>query len=444
MHVVEQITGEPWEKYVQTHIIDPLGLKHTALAQPLPDAFAADMSKGYVWGNQVFDEKEFELVPLGPVGGISTSGLDMAAFMQMFLNLGQYNGMRIMEEDTVRTMESPLHTMAPGINPQAHGMMDMSVPGLHVVGHGGDTLWFHTEFALMPEHNVGLFASFNTNTGPNVRESLVDAFIKRYFVPADPDKPVAPDSFDKRAAAKYLGSYRANRFSHRTFAKMAIALQPVNVTYDGNGALKISAFGNRRWIPVAPNTFQEENGRARLVFVEDADGSVNHFAPANVGIFAFERNGTLDLPSLHLLLFACTLIACLLSLVCWPIAAIVRWKHDVIVSHDDLIPRIVRAIGWLTCALVILFTAGVVGSMGDPMQVVFGVPKSFPAILTLPLIIAALALLMVFLTVRIWRRGQGSIPARFAYSLVTLLLCGFVLQTIYWNLTIIQNYPFLK
>ncbi len=442
MHVVEQITGESWEQYVQTHIVDRLGLKHTVLAQPLPEAFAGDMSKGYQFGAEVYTEKEFELVPLGPVGGISTTALDMAAFMQMFLNFGEYNGARILEEATARTMQSPLHTMAPGNNPQAYGMMDMSVPGVRIVGHGGDTLWFHTQFALLPEHNIGVFASFNTNTGPSVRDTFTNEFLKRYFVPNDPAKPVAPEGFEDRSA-RYTGSYRANRFSHRSFAKMAIALQPINVTSDGKGALKISIFGNKRWIEVAPNTFQEEDGRERIIFIEDANGAITHFVPAELGILAFERNGVLDLPILHLAAFAGTLLVCIFSLLCWPLAKFLRWKHDVITSRGDLIPWPVRAIGWVACAITLGFVVALIASLGDPMDVVFGLPKSFPVLLSLPLVIAAFALLMVGLSALVWTRGQGSIFARLAYTLVTLMLCVFVFQTIYWNLTIVQNYQFL-
>src|SRR5262245_16846942 len=165
MHVVEQISGEPWERYVSAHILDPLGLKHTVTAQPLPADMTADMSKGYQFGAQAYEEKGFELIPLGPVGGISTTASDMAALMTAFLNHGEYRGARILEEETARRMQTPLHAMAPGINPQAYGMMEMSLPGLRIVGHDGDTIVFHTLFALMPDQYTGIFASFNTDTG---------------------------------------------------------------------------------------------------------------------------------------------------------------------------------------------------------------------------------------------------------------------------------------
>jgi CubicO group peptidase (beta-lactamase class C family) len=173
---------------VKAHILEPLGLKHTVLAQPLPAEMTADMSKGYQFGAQAYEEKEFELIPLAPVGGISTTASDMAALMTAFLNHGEYHGARILEEETARRMQTPLHAIAPGINPQAYGMMDMSLPGLRIVGHDGDTIVFHTLFALMPDQNTCVFASFNTDTGAVARDELMEAFARRYFVP---DRPTA-------------------------------------------------------------------------------------------------------------------------------------------------------------------------------------------------------------------------------------------------------------
>ena len=31
--------------------------------------------------------------------------------------------------------------------------------GQHIIGHGGDTQWFHTQLALFPEHDLGVFVS---------------------------------------------------------------------------------------------------------------------------------------------------------------------------------------------------------------------------------------------------------------------------------------------
>lgn len=441
MHVVERIYGAPWEKYIQSHILDPLGMTNTVLAQPLPEAFSANVSKGYAWRANRLEEKEFELCPLGPVGGISTTAQDMAKFMLTFLNGGALNGARILEAETVQTMESTFHTMATGTNGQAHGMLDMSRPGVRVVGHDGDTIWFHSSFALFPEHNTGVFVSFNTDTGAMCRSQFIDAFVERYFKPTIPEKLTPPEGFGVRVG-KYTGSFRANRYSHRTLAKLGYALGPMIVTDDGKGALLLSQTGAKRWIEVGPHTFQDEDSDRKIVFIPDDDGTFNHFVFSDVGIVAFERNGTLGDPFLQLTAFLATVVLCLLGIVCWPVAAILRWRHDVILSRGDLISIPARVLGWSTCAAVLVFSVMFIGATTDPIQVAFGMTPSFYPLLTAPLVIAVLTLFMIGAMVRQWAAGNGTILARLGYTLVTLALCVFVFQTIYWNLTIVQNFKF--
>jgi hypothetical protein len=400
------------------------------------------MSKGYRFEAQTYEEREFELVPLGPVGGISTTAPDMAAFMMAFLNYGESRGARILKEESARTMQTPLHRMAPGINPQAHGMMDMSLPGLRIVGHDGDTIVFHTLFALMPEQKTGVFASFNTDTGALARDEFMEAFARRYFIPERPERPTPPAEFAQRAS-KYTGSYRVNRFSHHSVARLAVAIPPLNVTYDGKDALNISAFGRKRWIEVAPDTFQEEDGARRIIFIEDKDGQINHFSPAELGIMAFERNGPLDVPEIQYTALAATLVICLIGVICWPVSAIVRWKHDVIIPSRDLIPSWARALGWIAClgvpAFVIAFGIGV----GDPINIAFGLSKTLATILWVPLFIGLIAIAMVLVSIDLWAAGRGSIWARIGYSLVTLALLVFTFQMYLWNVTSIQNYRFV-
>jgi hypothetical protein len=417
-------------------------MTNTVLAQPLPEAVAANVSKGYAWRANRLQEQEFELVPLGPVGGISTTALDMATFMLTFLNEGEMNGARILEAGTVQTMESNLHTMTPGVNGHAYGMMDMSRPGVRIVGHDGDTIWFHSSFTLFPEHETGVFVSFNTDTGGMCRSQFIDMFVERYFSPHVPEKLTPPEGYGQRLA-KYTGSFRANRFSHRTLAKLAYALGPMAVTEDGKGALLLSQTGAKRWIEVGPHTFQDEDGERKIVFIEDEDGAFNHFVFSDLGIIAFERTGWIGTPGIHLAAYLITVVSCLISLVCWPVAWVVRWKHDVIVSRGDLISIPAKVLGWFNCFAVLAFSGLFIAANGDPMQVAFGLTPMFVPLLIAPLVIALLTLAMIGAMVRQWRAGNGTIPARLAYTLLTLALCVFVFQTVFWNLTIVQNYRFL-
>jgi hypothetical protein len=339
-------------------------------------------------------------------------------------------------------MQSTLHKMTDGAYGQAYGMLDFSRPGVRAVGHDGDTIWFHSAFTLFPEHNTGVFVSFNTDTGASCRTQFMDAFMERFFVPPSPEKLTPPEGFGARIA-NYTGSFRANRFSHRTLAKLSYAMSPVTVREDGKGALLFSFTGNKRWIEVGPHTFQDEDSNRKIIFIPDEKGQFNHFTFADVGIVAFERNSMVEDPEFHLYLLLGTILLSLLGVICWPVAWAMRWKHDVIVSRGGLISVPARVLGWVNCVLVLAFAVMFIMASSDPIQVAFGLSRFFTPLLIMPLVIAVLTLIMIGVMVRQWAAGNGTFLARIAYTLMTLMMCVFVFQTVFWNLTIIQNYKFL-
>lgn len=442
MHVVEELTNTPWEGYVSDHILEPLGMTHTVLKQPVPAPQLNDLSSGYRYANQVFEKQEFELIPLGPVGGITTTALDMATFMEMYLANGTWNGAEILEADTAKRMQTPLRRLAPGANAMNYGFIDLSERGVRVSGHGGDTLWFHTLLALFPDRNVGLFVSYNTDTGAQARDPLLDEFVKRFFAPEQLKKPEPPADFEQRAQ-QYVGAYRTDRYSYRSFAKLAAVLGPMFVSYDGHGALRLSATGAKRWIEVEPNVFQEENGPQRIVFYTDSAGKVKGFAMAQIPVFTFERVGFLGNPLVHLAVFAATVLACLIALIAWPWTAIVRTYYSAGRSPERMIPIAARILGWVTVATTLVFIGGFLSQTLDPMKVVFGIPPILETLLTLPLVIAGLTLIMAIIVVILWIRGRGTVFSRLMYSALTLILCAFLWQAIYWNLTVVQNQQIL-
>ena len=49
-YIVERISGQPFDDYIDAHLFKPLEMTHATFRQPLPAAFQADMSKGYALG----------------------------------------------------------------------------------------------------------------------------------------------------------------------------------------------------------------------------------------------------------------------------------------------------------------------------------------------------------------------------------------------------------
>ena len=123
------------------------------------------MSQGYTWGGGFYQPKKFEIVGPAPAGSMASSAADVAKFMIAHLNDGAYNGQRILADSTAKRM----HTRAFGHDPRipgfALGFYEQSRHGLRIIGHGGDTQWFHTDLALIPAETLnedGVFLDDDT------------------------------------------------------------------------------------------------------------------------------------------------------------------------------------------------------------------------------------------------------------------------------------------
>lgn len=431
-HIVEEVSGMAWNEYVEERILGPLGMEHTTFRQPVPERLEEHLSHGYSHRGGKFDDEGFEFIPLAPAGAASASATDMARFMTAHLQEGRYGEARILEEETARRMRQELFRHAPAVNPMAYGFIDASTHGQRVIGHGGDTLLFHSLLLLVPEHELGAFVSFNSEGGGAATGQFAEAFMDRYFPVEGPRELTPPEGFEERAG-RFEGHYRANRYAHTTLAKLA-ALGAVSVESTGDGALRTSATGRTRWIEVEPLAFREEDGADLLVFREDDRGEITHVFMGDLPILAFERLAWWETPPVQLLALAFSVIVFLGTLVLWPAARVVRWRLDRRPSWEERLPLFARVIGWSGAAVWVAFLVGTAFVLEEPRDIVFGLPGSLSLLLWLPLIAGVLALGALAYAALVWKDGRGTLWRRTWYTLLTLALFVALALAWYWNL----------
>ncbi|MGE5109363.1 MAG: serine hydrolase domain-containing protein, partial [Acidobacteriaceae bacterium] len=97
-YIVQRVSGQPFDDYVEQHIFNPLKMEHTTFRQPLTAAMAPMMSKGYSVASQ--PPKPFEVVQAFPAGSVSATATDMSHFMIAHLQDGQYEGAQILKPET--------------------------------------------------------------------------------------------------------------------------------------------------------------------------------------------------------------------------------------------------------------------------------------------------------------------------------------------------------
>src|SRR6516162_5773377 len=191
-YIVQRVSGESFDSYIEKHIFEPLEMKYSTFRQPLPPELAPLMSNGYRVASG--EPRAFEIVGPAPAGALSSPGEDMAHFMIAQLLGGEYHGRRILAAATAEMMHNTPLTLLPPLNRMELGFFETNINGREVIGHLGDTQYFHTALHLFLKENAGFYVSFNSlgkeGAAHNLRGALFEDFADRYFPAPRPQSRV--------------------------------------------------------------------------------------------------------------------------------------------------------------------------------------------------------------------------------------------------------------
>jgi CubicO group peptidase (beta-lactamase class C family) len=429
--IVEQVSGEPFNDYIRKHILEPLDMKYATFQEPVPDALKPYSTVGYADENGIYVAKPFEYVGgFRPAGSGSMSALSMTHFMYAHLNDGEYNGVRILKPETAQLMHRRAFSDDPRLPSMALGFYEQEFNGVRVIGHGGDTQHFHTELYIVPDAQVGIFASYIGNGGGRAREGLMRGFFDRYF-PAKATTPVASADFSD-AAKKYVGAYRFARHSSSKFEKLLLLASPgIDVSYLAKDKrLLITGLGEKpaQYEPIGNGIFQEVVGHRRIAFSGDTAGQFRHLSIEDLPFMGTERVPLHESPKLwYTLLGLSTLI--FLSVL---ITAYFRRKENSALPREQKRAALLSTLtaAWffftfIVIALVLVLNANTLFSH---------VPGSLKAALVLPIVFVLITLVLLVALVQAWRGGYWTIGRRIRFTFVALAAVSICIFFNTWNL----------
>jgi CubicO group peptidase (beta-lactamase class C family) len=424
--IVANVSGMPFEEYVERNIFEPLGMANSTFREPLPARLAGDMATAYQRRNGAFERGHFELISnFGPAGALSSTAADMAKFMIAHLRFGRYGENRILTEETARRMQERIYFLDERLPGMLHGFYEDRVRGQRIIGHGGDTQFFHSTLALFPEHDLGFFVSLVGENGLSLLE-LTDAFVARYFPEAERLNP-APTPEAAARAARFAGSYRFTRQNWSTIEKLLALFQSLSVAATEKGELVVQGFlpDPMRFVEVEPLLFRQVDGTHEIAFREDGSGAVTHmffdFLPfmPTYRVAWFETQG-----------FTLTVVAAALLLSLTAISGGIRhrWQNWNEGPSGLWTARVAALMGLLTLAFLGSAFA-IVASTGE--ELFYGIPGSLTAALFLPHLTAVLLLVLAALLWIVFRRRVFPWRRRIHYAL--FFAASLALHWIYWH-----------
>ena len=435
-YIVERVSGRAFNDYVAERIFRPLGMTRSTFVQPLPADLKPLMSSGYTEGSG--KAKPFELIEEAPAGGLSATAADLSRFMLAHLQDGMLDNVRILRPETARQMHARQSGLSPSLNGMCLGFYEESRNGLRIIGHGGDTVYFHSDMHLIPEAGIGFFVSYNSRGKGELspRTALWNHFLDRYFpfTPPAADRPAGAAADAKTVAGRYFSSRR----SQTNFLRVSYLQDELMVAPESNGDIKVDALKDfsgqvKKWQEISPLVYRAVNGQELLAFQRDDQGRMQ-MVP-NFPAVVYQRASPLqDSKFIMPLIIACLAIMAL-TLVFWPIGALARRHYHQRLELDQyqLSARL-----WirLVCALDIIFVLGMFATFAnaDIADLSEKLDLRINAIQVVGVLGVIGLLLVIIACWRSWSDRSVGTGAKLWNVLVLLACGGFVWFVLYWNL----------
>lgn len=186
--ILEKVTNIRFDQYVRDSIILPLGLEGGHNIDMLDSSRIASI---YTRRNGVYVESPaygsvahrladytmgYSAPMFSPTGGVKISTQDLAQYMKMHMNYGELNGVRIMSEESAKTMQTPvwmiqhIHEWEDQYGLCLHEFVDFidnpryNTPGNYPVGHTGDAYGLRSIIIWSPADGWGVAAMTNGYT----------------------------------------------------------------------------------------------------------------------------------------------------------------------------------------------------------------------------------------------------------------------------------------
>ena len=270
--VVAAVSGEPYKKYVEEHILRPLGMNST-LIEPVPTD--PEMAIGYRRHRHGVPREVEDFIDakaLTPSAGLASTVEDLAKFVSLQFRDGPAQGAQILKGSTLREMQRVQWLRPDWQSAQGLGFGIRHMGQQVRVGKDGAAPGYKSLMEWVPAEKYGVIVLINGyDADPtyyvNQAMSTLGPAIAKAVAHPKPE-PVADPAWQK-----YTGMYE---WKHVEVQVMIAGGELVLVSPESANPWE----GRIRLTPVGPNTFRMHGGGddgELLKFISDNNGKVTRF-----------------------------------------------------------------------------------------------------------------------------------------------------------------------
>jgi len=428
-YIVQRVSGEPYEAYVQRHVFAPLGMDHSTVYQPPPPALAGDVSQGYKLGSE--PPKPYEYGNVRAAGISANSGADMARFMLAHLNDGRLGSAQILQPATAELMHRQSFQATPPLPGFALGFYHEDRNGHDVIAHEGDTNYMHSNLELVLDQHVGFFISLNSlgkdGAAGAIRNAAYNAFMDRYF-PAPPLGPEPTYASAKQDGPLVAGDYQLSRRIQTSLLHFVYLMGQTKITQAPDGTLTVAGINTlggapKHWREIGPYLWRDTAGRDRMA-AKVVDGKVQAvWFDETVPAFVLQPVPASQDKSWILPLLGVSAALLTILVLAWPIAALARRRYGgsfAYAGRRALAYRLVRVVAILDVAFVVGMVMTIISTASNEAALDGGSDGAFRFFQLLGLLGLAGLVVGPWNLAEVWRNKTSSWWAKLTAILVTI------------------------
>ncbi|HEV8073637.1 MAG TPA: serine hydrolase, partial [Opitutaceae bacterium] len=256
-YVVEKVTGQRFEAYVEQNWFKPLGMD-TASYLDTPEV-QSRLTKLYHKDGQT--PYPYWHILERPAGAINASAKEMANYVQFYLNRGSFGGVQLLPPEAIDRMEEPTSTYAAreGLK-TGYGLSNYTVVKNRWLyhGHNGAVRGGLTELAYLPDAGIGYVFMINSSNGKAFGQisNLIQAYITQHLA-----KPALPPAVavSSKLIQSYAGWYEpvSPRMERMRALLRIIGLKKITANDDGF-SLRGWIGAKQNFVPVADRLFRRD------------------------------------------------------------------------------------------------------------------------------------------------------------------------------------------